>query len=61
MSTVAEIEQAIERLPAREQEALFHHLEVAMRQKEKLRALPLVPPTGQPITQQEIDEALDAD
>ena len=61
MSTVAEIEEAIERLPAREQAALFQYLEAAMRQREKQRAFPLVPPTGQVITQQEIDDAFETD
>lgn len=61
MSTVAEIEEAIGQLPTRELEVLFRHLEEAVRQREKPRSLPLVPPTGRTITQQEIDDALDAE
>lgn len=61
MSTVVEIEEAIGQLPTSEQEALFRHLQEAMRLREKPRFLPMVPPTGQTITQQEIDDALDAD
>ena len=61
MSTVVEIEEAIGQLPTSEQEALFRHLQEAMRHRDKPRSLPLVPPTGRTITQQEIDDALDAD
>ena len=61
MSTVVEIEEAIGQLPTSEQEALFRHLQEAMGHRDKPRSLPLVPPTGRTITQQEIDDALDAD
>lgn len=62
MSTLAEIEAAVDALPSRQQEALFHHL--AQRLKHGAapkRLLPLVPATGRPITQEEIDDAVSAD
>ncbi|MBI3418145.1 MAG: hypothetical protein HY043_22885 [Verrucomicrobia bacterium] len=48
MSTLAEIETAVNALPSPQQEELF-------------RRLPLVPATGHSITQEEIDDALDSD
>jgi hypothetical protein len=62
VSTLTEIESAVDALPWSEQQELFRHL--ARRLQESARAkrqLPLVPATGRPITQAEIDDALDAD
>jgi hypothetical protein len=62
MSTLVEIEAAVDALTSPEQEALFRHLERRLKkQSAPKRLLPLVPATGRPITQQEIDDALDAD
>ena len=62
MSTLTEIEAAVESLPVPQQEALFRHLAERLRKRpEPKRLLPLVPATGRPITQEEIDDALDAD
>jgi hypothetical protein len=62
MSTIAEIAAAVEDLPKWEQQKLLQQLsqrlEIASQGK---RRLPLVPPTGNPITQREIDDGLDAD
>jgi hypothetical protein len=64
VSTLAEIEAAVEKLPLPQQKQLFQHLaqrlEPGSEAKGK-RRLPLVAATGRPITQQEIDNALDAD
>ena len=62
MSTLAEIETAVEALPSPQQEELFRHLAERLRKREEpKRRLPLVPATGRPITQEEIDDALDPD
>ena len=62
MSTLAEIEAAVDALPSPLQEELYRHLaERLHRQGESRRHLPLAPATGYPITQKEIDDALDAD
>jgi hypothetical protein len=62
MSTLTEIEAAVDALPSPQQEALFRHLaERLQKRPEPKRRLPLVPATGRPITQEEIDDALDAD
>lgn len=62
MSTLAEIERAMDALPASQQEELFRHLAERLRkQAEPKRRLPLVPATGRPITQEEINDALDSD
>jgi len=62
MSTLAEIETAVDALPPLQQEELLRHLAKRLRmQGEPKRRLPLVPATGRPITQEEIDDALDAD
>jgi hypothetical protein len=60
MSTVQEIEAAVAALPPPQQEELLRHLEDRLRQQSK-RRLPLVPAMGRPITQEEIDDAFDAD
>jgi hypothetical protein len=65
MDTLPEIEAAVDALPETEQKELFKHLaerlEEHQEQAELKRSLPLVPPTGNSITQQDIDDALDAD
>ena len=62
MSTLAEIEAAVDALPSPQQEELLRHLAERLRKPQKpKRNLPLVPPTGHPITQEEIDDAADAD
>lgn len=62
MSTLAEIEAAVDALPPPQQEELFRYLaERLRRQPDPKRSLPFVPPTGRPIFQNEIDDALDAD
>ena len=62
MSTLAEIESAVDALPSPLQEELFRHLAERLgKPGDPKRRLPLVPATGRPITQEEIDDALDAD
>ena len=62
MSTIAEIEAAVDALPSPQQEELLRHLAERLRERQKSkRALPLVPSTGRPITQEEIDDAVDTD
>ena len=61
MSTLSEIEAAVDRLAVPEQEELLRRLEARLRHAQTKRNLPLVPATGRPITQEEIDDALDAD
>ena len=62
MSTLAEIEAAVDTLPESEQAKLLRYLSERIGAKlASTRALPLVPATGRLITQQEIDDALDAD
>ena len=62
MSTIAEIEAAVDALPSPQQEELLRHIEERLRERQKSkRALPLVPSTGRPITQEEIDNAVDTD
>jgi hypothetical protein len=62
MDTLHEIEAAVDALPVTQQKELFRHLaERFNQQEEPKRRLPLVPPTGNTITQQEIDDALDTD
>jgi hypothetical protein len=62
MSTLMEIEKAVAALPSPQQEELFRHLaERLKRRSEPRRRLPVVPATGNPITQEEINDALDSD
>jgi hypothetical protein len=62
MDTLHEIEAAVDALPETQQKELFRHLATRFNElKEHKRDLPLIPPTGNPITQQEIDDALDSD
>ena len=62
MSTLAEIESAVKALPLPQQKELFQHLAERLNDRtEPKRRLPLVPATGSPITQTEIDDALDTE
>ena len=62
MSTLMEIETAVDALPSPQQEVLFRHLAERLKKRgEPRRRLPLVPVTGNPITQEEINDALDSD
>lgn len=61
MSTLAEIEAAVDVLPLPEQKELLRHLESRLRPPEMKRRLPVIKATGHPITQQQIDDVLDAD
>jgi hypothetical protein len=62
MTTLSEIEAAVDALPSPQQQELLRHLAERLGKPQTLnRRLPLVPPTGRPITQEEIDDALDTD
>ena len=61
MDTLPEIEAAVDALPVTQQKELLRRLAKRLGQQEPKRELPLVAPTGNPITQEEIDDALDAD
>ena len=62
MSTLAEIESALNALPLPEQQELFRRLAERLRPRPEVkRRLPVVPATGRPITQEEVDDALGAD
>jgi hypothetical protein len=62
MRMLAEIETAVNALPSPQQEELFRRLAERLRRVgEVKRRLPLAPATGHPITQEEIDDALDSD
>jgi len=62
VSTLAEIESAVDALPLPQQKELFQHLAERLNARtEPKRHLPLVPATGVPITQTEIDDALDTE
>jgi hypothetical protein len=62
VSTLSEIESALNALPLPEQKELFRRLAERLQDRQEVkRCLPLVPATGRLITQQEIDDALDAD
>ena len=62
VSTLAEIESAVNALPLPQQKELFQHLAERLNDRtEPKRRLPLVPATGSPITQTEIDDALDTE
>jgi hypothetical protein len=61
MDTLREIEAAIDALPVTQQKELFRHLaERFQKQEEPKRSLPLIPPTGNPINQEDIDDARDS-
>jgi len=62
MSSLMEIERAVDALPSPQQEELFRRLAERLKKRgEPRRQLPLVPATGNPITQEEINDALDSD
>jgi hypothetical protein len=62
MGTLPEIEAAVDALPVTQQKELLRRLAERLRgQEEPKRQLPFVAPTGNAITQEDIDEALDAD
>ena len=62
MDTLPEIEAAVDALPVTQQKELLRRLAQRLQdQEERKRQLPFVAPTGNPITQEDIDYALDAD
>lgn len=61
MDTLPEIEAAVDALPVTQQKELLRRLAERLQKPEPKRQLPLVAPTGRPITQEEIDDALDSD
>jgi len=62
MDKLPEIEAAVDALPVTQQKKLLQRLARRLQdQDERKRQLPLVAPTGNPITQEDIDDALDAD
>jgi hypothetical protein len=62
MSNFSEIEAAVDALPSPQQEELWRHLAERLGKTQNLkRRLPLVPPAGRPITQEEIDDAVETD
>lgn len=62
MDTLPEIEAAVDALPETQQKELFRRLAERLQGQEALKQrLPLVAPTGNSITQQDIDDALDSD
>jgi hypothetical protein len=57
-----EIETAVDALPSTQQEELFRHLAERLNKRtDPKRRLPLVAATGNPIKQEEIDDALDSE
>ena len=62
MDNLPEIEAAVDALPESQQKELFRRLAERLNdRKGQETRLPLIPPTGNPITQQDIDDALDSD
>jgi hypothetical protein len=62
MDTLHEIEAAVDALPVTQQKELFRHLAERFKEEEEPKQrLPLVLPTGNSITQQDIYDALDAE
>jgi hypothetical protein len=62
LSNLSEIEAAVEALPPLQQEKLLRHLAERLGKPQVLkRRLPLVPPIGRPIMQEEIDDAVEAE
>jgi hypothetical protein len=62
MNSLAEIESAVDSLPPPQQEELLRHLSERVRKQGRgNRQLPVVAATGREITQQEIDDASDAE
>ena len=61
MTSLAEIETAVDALPPPEREALLRHLTERVRQQGWAEGrLPVVAATGRGITQREVDDAIDA-
>jgi len=63
MTSLAEIEAAVDSLPAQQQELLLRHLSEPLQRlpAHGKSRLPLVPASGRTITQEEIDDACDAE
>ena len=62
MDKLPEIEAAVDALPITKQRELLRRLAQRLQdQEERKRQLSFVAPTGNPITQEDIDHALDAD
>ena len=61
MHTVAEIEAAARSLPQPQQEELLRRLESLVQTSKPQVSFPVIPPSGRPITQQELDDARDDD
>ena len=62
MSTLMEIETAVAVLPSPQQEELLRHLAERLKKgAEPKRHRPIVPATGNPITQEKINDAPDSD
>ncbi|HBB89411.1 MAG TPA: hypothetical protein DC047_17545 [Blastocatellia bacterium] len=62
MDSISEIEAAVDALPETQQQELLRHLAERLEKRPQpcdlKRSLPLVPLTGNSITQQDIDDAL---
>lgn len=62
MDTLPEIEAAVDALPVTQPRGLLRRLAQRLQnQEEPKRQLPFVVPTGNPFTQEDIDDALDAE
>jgi hypothetical protein len=62
MTSLAEIEAAVDSLPPQQQELLLRHIADRLQQSSQRKAnLPFIPASGRQITQEEIDDACDAD
>ncbi len=62
LTEIADIESAVEALPPTQQKELLERLTRRLNPEQpSARVLPIIQPTGHPITQKEIDDALEAD
>ncbi len=62
MTTLMEIEEAVEKLARSQQEKLYRRLIERLGSRPQVRrSLPLVPAIGRKITQEHIDNAVDAE
>jgi hypothetical protein len=62
MDKLPEIEVPVDALAEKQQEESFNHLAERLQEEEEpKRRLPVVPSTGNSITQQDVQDALDAD
>jgi hypothetical protein len=62
MNSLAEIEAAVDSLPPQQQELLLRHLADRLTRTTPGKPnLPLIPASGRLITQEEIDDACDAE